>query len=131
MGGKQNKGKGIQCRECESFEHIHVELTKFLRNQKNGQNTTFFYDELDVESEYEKATNVVEFTTHIWSGSDIHNNRDTSVDNLSSNVLVEAYKILYLKWNDEWKASEKKKDKIGFLLQDKARLMATISELKK
>lgn len=97
-----------------------LNLQNFLEIRKMVTTQLFFYDELDVESEYEKATNVVEFTTHICSSSDIHNNRDTSVDDLSSNVLLKAYKILYLKWNDEWKASEKKKEKIGFLLQEKS-----------
>lgn len=45
-------------------------------------------------------------------------------------ALDEAYKIQYLKWNDECKAGEKQKEEIEVLIQEKARLMATISELK-
>lgn len=40
-----------------------------------------------------------------------------------------AYKMLYLKWNKECKAIEKK-EKIEVLLQDKACLLTTISGLK-
>lgn len=69
-------------------------------------------------------------TTHIRSILDVHNDDYTSDEDLSDDALVEAYKIMYLKWDDECKSDEKQKEKCEILLQDKARLMATISKLK-
>lgn len=33
---KPNKGKGIQCHECEGLDHIKVECPTFLKKQKKG-----------------------------------------------------------------------------------------------
>lgn len=68
--------------------------------------------------------------TRVRSKLNVHNDGDKIDDGLSDDALVEAYKLLYLKWNEECKASEKQKENIEVLLQDKARLIATVSKLK-
>lgn len=65
--------------------------------EKNGYNTTFSDDESNEESEFGQANTAVAFTTHIRSISKVHNDRDTSDDDLSNDALAEAYKIFYLK----------------------------------
>lgn len=83
-----------------------------------------------MESEYDKANVVVSFTSCICSSSKLNNDDDASDDDMFNDELVETCQILYLKQNDECKVSKKKKDKVEVLLQDKACLMTTISELK-
>lgn len=65
--------------------------------KKNGYNTTFSDDESNEESEFDQANSVVAFTTRIRSISKVHNDRDTSDDDLSNDAFAEAYKIFYLK----------------------------------
>lgn len=50
---------------------------------------------------------MVAFTTHVRSKHNMHNDGDTSDEDMFDDALVEAYKMLYLKWNGECKASEK------------------------
>lgn len=70
---------------------------------------------------------MIALTTRTRSNSDLHNDDDRSDDKFFDETLVEAYKILYIKLNNECKTSEKQKVNIGVLLQDKTCLMATIS----
>lgn len=60
----------------------------------------------------------------------MYNDGDTSDDDLSDDAPVEAYRILYLKWNYESNADGKKNEIIEAILQEKNHLMLTISELK-
>lgn len=46
-GYNLNKGKGIQCYECEGFGHIQMKRTKFLQNQNKGYTTMFYDDEYE------------------------------------------------------------------------------------
>lgn len=62
--------------------------------------------------------------------SNVQNNCDTSDEELFDDGLDEAYKMLYIKWNEDLKYSDKQRDNIQVLLLDKARLIATISDLK-
>lgn len=106
---KKNKSKGIQCHEYKGFEHIQIKCIKFLRNPKKGYNATFSDKESDEESEFDQANNVVAFITRIRSSSNVHDDGDTSDYDLSDDALVEAYKIMNIKWTDECKAGEKQK----------------------
>lgn len=55
---------------------------------------------------------------------------DTSDAYLCNDNLTEAYKFCHLKWKEECISSEKQKEKINILVQDKAHLTTINSELK-
>lgn len=57
-------------------------------------------------------------------------NLDTSDNDLSDYAFVEAYKTMHLKWTEEYQVVEKHTKIIEALIQDKTRIMLTISELK-
>lgn len=64
-GDNPHKVKGIHFHECEGFGHIHTKCTNFLRKQKKRYNDTFSDEEFEEDSEGEKATNVVAFTSRV------------------------------------------------------------------
>lgn len=109
-----------------------LNVQTFLKNKKNGYNSTFSNDESDEGSGSYQANSMAAFTTSIRSSSKVHNDGDTRDrdDDLSDDALVETYKIMYLNWTEEYKVVEKKKEQIKALFQDKACLMLTISDLK-
>lgn len=56
---------------------------------------------------------MVAFTVHIRSKSIVHNDGDSSDEKMSDNALVEAYKMLYLKWSVECKSIGKQRENTG------------------
>ncbi|GAA0166603.1 hypothetical protein LIER_21723 [Lithospermum erythrorhizon] len=63
---QQNKGKGIQCRECESFGRIQVECPNYVKKQSKSYYTTPSDDEYDEEvGSDNKVNNFVAFTAKI------------------------------------------------------------------
>lgn len=54
-----NKGKGIQCHECEGFVHITAECTNFLRKKKKVYTVTLFDEEYEEESDEEMENFVI------------------------------------------------------------------------
>ncbi|GAA0168894.1 hypothetical protein LIER_23497 [Lithospermum erythrorhizon] len=60
---KQNKGNGLQCRECEGFGHIQVECPNYIKKQSKSYYTTLSDDESDEEEGSDnKVNHVVAFT---------------------------------------------------------------------
>lgn len=77
----------------------------------------------------EKKNRVVAFTTRVRSKTNMYNDGEFSDEDLSHEDYAEAYRLLYLKWKEEFNM-EKQRVKINVLLQDKVNLTATIIELK-
>ena len=53
---KANKGKGIQCYECEGFGHIKAECPTFLKKEKKGWSTSWSEDDFSSEGFGSSAT---------------------------------------------------------------------------
>lgn len=102
----------------------------FLRKQKKGYTSTFSDDESDEESESEQANNVVSFIAHVRSKPIVYSDEESSDEDVSNDALAKAYKLLYLKLNEECRTCEKQRNKINVLLQEKSHLTSKIYNLK-
>ena len=60
-GERSNKGKGIQCHECEGYGHIQRECANFLKRQKKGFIASLSDDD-EEDSNSEQTSNYVAFT---------------------------------------------------------------------
>ncbi|MCI29820.1 gag-protease polyprotein, partial [Trifolium medium] len=52
---KANQGKGVQCHECEGYDHIRIECAIYLKKQKKSQAVSWS-DEDDSEGEVENES---------------------------------------------------------------------------
>ena len=86
---KANKGKGIQCYECEGFGHIKAECPTFLKKEKKGLSTSWSED--DSSSEGESAKKVSALTRAYDS------DEESDGDELTFDELVDSFKELSLR----------------------------------
>lgn len=78
-----NKGKQVQCHECEESGHIKAECLTFIKKQKNGLSITW-YDSND-ESESETTNKVMAFINQYEYGGD-SNDKEMSEEDLIVDV---------------------------------------------
>lgn len=70
---------------------------------------------------------MVAFTTRARSKLNVYGDGESRDEYLSDEDVVEAYRLLYLKWKEECTSREKQRVKISVLLQDKVNLTKTIT----
>lgn len=88
-------------------------------------------EELEDDCEGEKENNVVAIIAHVRSKSIVHNDGESSDEDLSDENVVEAYKFLYLKWKEKFLSGDKHRVKINILLQNKTNLIQLSLSYKK
>ncbi|MCI10882.1 gag-protease polyprotein, partial [Trifolium medium] len=112
-----NQG-GVQCNECEGYGHIRSECPNFIKRQK-GLKVSWSDGDSETESESSKHTRAL--TGICTSDTD-------SDDEISIETLANSYKQLCAK-NEE--VSQNQRKTIVALQGKKAKLLATVSELRK
>ena len=136
------KNKGIQCRECEGFEHIQAECANVIKEKNQSLNATW-------SSDYSKEDEA-NFTTFAFrtdnagveeaggsSGvaSGVSGSGKTLVyessddEDLTEENLIEAYRLIHTKWIELTKICERKTAQIHQSNIEKNNLQKTISDL--
>ncbi|WJX25125.1 hypothetical protein P8452_14197 [Trifolium repens] len=106
---KNNKGKGVQCHECEGYGHIRSECGTYQKRQKKG--LTVWSDE-DTDEESESARHVTALTGTCVDVEDWDSDEDEDV---SYEELASTYKDLLTRYEKMCRILEKQKKTINKL----------------
>jgi len=121
---KNNNYKGVQCHECEGYEHIRTECATFLKKQKKGMIVSWSDDEdADGDGESESAKHVTTMTGRIVSKSDF------SDEILYHEKLIVPYNDQDVNNIETHKQLEEHKGTINHLQEERIGHLAKISEL--
>ncbi|KAI5663065.1 hypothetical protein M9H77_22388 [Catharanthus roseus] len=82
------KGKGIQCRECERYGHIQAECTNTLKKNRFMNGTLIFQVIIDLE----------DTSIHNYHKDDSDDDFIYSDQEVSYEELQDKYNLLYTKW---------------------------------
>ncbi|CAM8905336.1 unnamed protein product [Rhodiola kirilowii] len=109
---KGDKGKGIQCRDCEGFGHIQVECANRLKKNKKVYAANWSDSESEASQQEDESNKFVAFTSRNEEGSKKSNSLFSSAksehsveesyssddEELTDESITESYKFLYENW---------------------------------
>ncbi|CAM8982585.1 unnamed protein product [Rhodiola kirilowii] len=133
-----NRGKGIQCRECEGFGHIRAEC---INTQKKKNAYAVSWSDSDSEGE---INNFVALSSCLKPEEDQNKEegRNTSSEDkylysscsdneeITDEEIANNYKALYQQWLLEVKQRTKLQDLLGDLTAEKEKLKEDVASLK-
>ncbi|CAM8893205.1 unnamed protein product [Rhodiola kirilowii] len=133
-----NKGKGIQCRECEGFGHIQAECIN--TQKKNAYAVSWSDSESDQERE---SNNFVALATYVnlkgerskevepKSSSEDHTQYSSCIDDkeITDEDLANKYKELYQEWLNEVERNKRHRSNLADLKEEKEKLWEEVTVL--
>ena len=94
----QIKAKEFNVMNAKDLDTFMWNVPISLKKQKKGHISTLLGEELEEDSDGEKANNMVVFIIHVISKSNDHDVGESCDEDLLYEDVVEAYMLLYLKW---------------------------------
>ncbi|XP_045792050.1 uncharacterized protein LOC123886812 [Trifolium pratense] len=88
---RPNKGKGVQCHDCEGYGHVKAECPTFLKNKKGGMSPTYSDKNSEKECDDNTTKRVMAFTGKYDSDNESCDGEVTYEE------LADSYRELYFK----------------------------------
>ncbi|PNX58856.1 gag-protease polyprotein [Trifolium pratense] len=122
---RPNKGKGVQCHDCESYGHVKAECPTFLKIKRGGMSPTYSDKNSERECDDNTAKRVMAFTGKYDSDNESYDGEVTYEE------LADSYRELYFQSEEICRVIEKQKVTINHMKAEKIENMSKMDELQK
>ncbi|PNX93845.1 gag-protease polyprotein, partial [Trifolium pratense] len=120
---RPNKGKGVQCHDCEGYGHVQAECPTFLKIQKRGMSPTYSDKDSAGECDDKTSKRVMAFIGKYDSDN------ESCDEEVSYEELADTYRELYFKSEEICRVNVKLKSAITQLKSEKLELQEKVTYL--